>query len=228
MASKTSPADRILLTTGGVAAFLFCGISTYEILTRPGFDIKRHAISMLTLGDRGWVMTGTFIVSGLLTLLCALGLKRVLSARRWLPILVAINGLGLVLAGIFRAPAAMGFPPGTPKDQLPVITPGAIAHTIASLLAFASTTIACFVAARVSAGGWPILSRSAGVAMPLLVVLGLANVIAPGIAFFIAGIIGWVWLTLLVIRVADPSSTAAPSTVPTASLGRVQGQADVI
>ena len=215
MTCKTSPADRILLTSGGIAALLFCGMSTYEMLTRPGFDIGRHAISMLSLGDRGWVMAATFVVSGLLTLLCAAGLRRVLPGGRWLPLLVAIYGLGLVVAGIFPAPASFGFPPGTPADQPPVMTTGAIIHSIAFMLAFTALTLACFVAARRLAGGSAIWSLAAGAVMPLLVVLGMANVIASGIAFYLAAIIGWAWLTLIVIRLADASPGLAQ---PAASL----------
>lgn len=208
---KTSPADRILLTSGGIAALVFCGVSTYEMLTRPGFDISRHAISMLTLGDRGWAMAAAFIVAGLLTLLCAAGLRRVLPGGRWLPILIALYGLGLILAGIFPAPASFGFPPGTPYDQQPVMTFSAIIHSIAFMLAFTSLTIACFVAARRLSGGWAAMSLLAGIVMPLLVVFGMANLIAPGIAFYAAAIIGWAWLALVVMRFADASPDPAPS-----------------
>ena len=200
---KTSPADRILLTCGGIAALVFCGVSTYEMLTRPGFDIRRHAISMLSLGDRGWVMAATFVVSGLLTLLCAAGLRRVLPGGRWLPILIAAYGLGLILAGIFPAPASFGFPPGTPDDQQPVMTFSAIIHSIAFMLAFTSLTIACFVAARRLSGGWAAVSLLAGIVMPLLVALGMANLIAPGIAFYLAAIVGWAWLAIVVMPLAD-------------------------
>lgn len=213
MTCTTSPADRMLLTSGGLAALLFCGVSTYEAFTRPGFDLQRHAISMLSLGDRGWVMATTFILSGLLVILCAIGLRRV-SGGRWGPILVGLYGIGLVLAGIFPAPAGMGFPPGTPDDQLPVMTPSAIVHSIAFMLAFGSLTVACFVIARRLPGIWPKLSQSAGTVMPLLVVLGMANVIAPGIAFYIAAIVGWAWLTAVVLLLADASSATAAAPAP--------------
>ena len=211
MTCKTSLADRLLLTSGGIAALLFCGISTYEMLTRPGFDIRRHAISMLSLGDRGWVMAATFIAAGVLTVLCAVGLRRVLPGGRWLPLLVAVYGLGLVLAGIFPAPASFGFPPGTPADQQPVMTTSAIIHSISFMLAFTSLTIACFVAARRLSGGGAALSLAAGIVMPLLVALGMANLIAPGIAFYAAAIVGWAWLALVVMQLADVSPDPTPA-----------------
>ena len=53
-----------------------------------------------------------------------------------------------------------------------------------------------------------LLSLLAGISMPLLVVLGMTNMIAPGVAFFIAAIIGWVWLTVVVMMLAGESARA--------------------
>jgi hypothetical protein len=185
-------------------------------LTRPGFDLQRHAVSNLSLGEGGWTMVAAFIGSGLLTLLCALGMSRVLlegRGRRALPILIGLYGLGLVLAGIFPPPACCGFPAGTPDDQLPIMTSGAIVHSIAFMIAFGSLIIACFVAARRLSGRSANLSLAAGIAMPLLIGLGMANVVAPGIAFFVAAIVGWAWLTALVLQLSDQSSAPVSETM---------------
>jgi hypothetical protein len=206
----------MLLTAGGVAGVLFCGVATYGILTRPGFDLQRHAVSNLSLGEGGWTMVAAFIGSGLLTMLCAFGMSRVLDqgrGRHALPILIGLYGLGLVLAGIFPPPACCGFPAGTPDDQLPIMTSSAIVHSIAFMIAFCSLIIACFVAARRLSSHWSILSLVAGIAMPLLVGLGMANVVAPGIAFFAAAIIGWAWLTALVLQLSDQSSAPVTETM---------------
>ena len=214
----TSPADRRLLSAGGFAGIIFCGVATYGILTRPGFDLQRHAVSSLSLGEGGWTMTAAFILSGLLTLACAVGLARVLKqgrGRRAIPILIGLYGLGLVIAGLFPAPVCCGFPEGTPQDQLPVMTPSAIVHSIGFMVAFSSLIIACFVAALRQSGGASLTSLLAGVFMPLLVVLGMTNAIAPGIAFFIAGIIGWAWLALLVMQLAEHSDQAAEAALVT-------------
>ena len=212
MTCTTSPADRMLLTAGGVAGILFCGVATYGIMTRPGFDLRRHAVSNLSLGDGGWTMVAGFIGSGLLTMLCAIGVSRVLSegrGRRALPMLIGLYGLGLILAGIFPPPACCGFPAGTPDDQLPVMTSSAIVHSIAFMIAFSSLIVACFVAARRLSGRWSTISLAAGIAMPLLVGLGMANIVAPGVAFFVAAIIGWAWLAALVMQLAGAASAEA-------------------
>ncbi|MCF2515693.1 DUF998 domain-containing protein [Sphingomonas sp. G124] len=214
MTCTISPTDRMLLTAGGVAGILFCGVATYGIMTRPGFDLQRHAVSNLSLGDGGWTMVAAFIGSGLLTLLCAIGMARVLvdgRGRRAIPILIGLYGLGLVLAGIFPPPACCGFPAGTPDDQLPIMTPGAIVHSIAFMIAFSSLIIACFVAARRLSGRGSTISLAAGISMPLLVGLGMANIVAPGVAFFVATLIGWAWLAVLVMQLADATSASVES-----------------
>ena len=208
MASEISAADRRLLTAGQLAGILFCGVAIYGILTRPAFDLQRHAASNLSLGEGGWTMVAAFIVSGVLTLLCAVGLSHILKegrGRRALPILIGLYGLGLVIAGIFPAPACCGFPAGTPENQLPVMTPTAIIHSIGFMVAFSSLIIACFVAALLLSGSAALPSLAAGISMSLLVGLGMSNVMAPGVAFFIAAIVGWAWLAIVVMQLAGQS-----------------------
>lgn len=207
MACEISPTDQRLLSSGGLAGILFCGVAGYGILTRPGFDLQRHAVSNLSLGEGGWMMVAAFIGSGLLTLLCALGISRVVTegrGRRALPILIGLYGVGLIIAGIFPPPACCGFPAGTPENQLPVMTPSAIIHGIGFMVAFTSLIIACFVAASRLSGSASFMSLASGILMPLLVGLGMANVVAPGVAFLVAAIIGWVWLAAMSMVLPQP------------------------
>jgi hypothetical protein len=138
---------RLLLLAGIAAGVLFVVVAAVESFLRPGFDLKRHAISMLSLGERGWLMVATFILSGALTLLCAVGL-RAADSGLWGPLLIGIYGAGLIIAGIFPAPACFGFPPGTPPDWAPVMTTGAKLHGVGFMVAFSALTIACLVFAR--------------------------------------------------------------------------------
>lgn len=216
MSSELSPADRRMLSAGPLAGIIFCGVAAYGTLTRTGFDLKRHAVSSLSLGEGGWTMVAAFILSGALTLMCAIGMSRVLAEgrrRRALPILVGLYGVGLIIAGIFPAPACCGFPAGTPEDQLPVMDPSAILHAVGFMVSFSSLIIACFVAAVRLAGRWSTLSLAAGISMPLLVGLGMANVVAPGVAFFAAAIVGWAWLAALATQLANPSPAPAGTAV---------------
>jgi hypothetical membrane protein len=205
----TDAYNRLLLLAGIAAGIVFIAVTAVEIVARPGFDIKRHAVSVLSLGERGWVMIATFIVSGLLTLFFAIGMHQTL-ARGWIgtlgPILIGIYGLGLILAGVFPAPAGLGFPPGTPHDMMPVMTPTAIAHSIAFMVAFSSLIVACFVLAFSFAAPWPAFFIAAGVLMPVLIVLGVTNIVATGVAFYLAAILGWIVVAVIALRLGVTSA----------------------
>lgn len=184
---------------GVIAGILFIAVTLVEIFARPGFSIQKHAISVLSLGERGWVMVAVFVLSGLLTLLSAYGLFAGAGSgpKPWGALLLGIYGIGLILAGVFPAPAGLGFPPGTPEDQQPIMDRSAVIHSIAFMLAFGSLILACFVFAAQfffgGAPGWAMLSIAAGIAMPVLIALGVSSKIPPGIAFYIATIIAWAW-----------------------------------
>lgn len=198
---------RALLLSGAAAGLIFVAVSTVEIFARPGFDIRKHAISMLSLGDRGWVMAGTFIVAGLLTMACAMGLRQALPGG-WgavaAPLLVGLYGVGLVMAGVFPAPVGMGFPPGTPDDLAPVMTTSAKLHSVAFMVAFSSMILASFVLAWTMGAGllWALGLTVAGLAMPALIAIGMAQVVPPGIAFYWAAVIAWVALAAPAWRLA--------------------------
>ena len=204
--------DRILLFAGVAAGLLFFIVPTIAVFTRPGFDIQRHAVSMLSLGEGGWVMKAVFIVCGVLTLMCALGIYMEL-ARGWVrfaaPLLIGAYGLGLILAGFFDAQAGLGFPPGTPQDQAPVMTAGAILHSVAFMVAFSALIASCFVFALhflyAQQAIWAVISLAVGIALPALIGLGMSMTIAPGIAFYWAAMLGWLWLAAAVIRLPQTS-----------------------
>ena len=95
--------------------YLLVGLA--EILTRNGFDVRQHALSLLSNGRFGWIQIANFLVSGALVIAGAIGTRFLLRGGRggtWGPILLAGYGLGLIGAGLFLADPARGFPPGTP------------------------------------------------------------------------------------------------------------------
>ncbi len=204
--------DRALLFAGVAAGLLFFIIPTIAVFTRPGFDIQRHAISMLSLGDGGWVMKAVFIVCGILMLMCAFGIYMEL-AHGWVriaaPLLIGAYGFGLILAGFFDAPAGLGFPPGAPQDQAPVMTVGAILHSVAFMVAYSALIASCFVFALhfyyAQQAVWAGISLAVGIALPALIGLGMSMTIAPGIAFYWAGMLGWLWLAAAVLRLPQTS-----------------------
>lgn len=195
--------DEPLFFSAVAAGILFFAVSTVEIFARPGFDIYCHAISMLSLGERGWVMVATFIISGLLVLACAARMRSAAVGTAG-PALIGLYGIGLVIAGIFPAPAGLGFPPGTPEDQTPVMTASAVMHSVGFMVAFSALILSCFVFARqLWHHNWLAgLSLVVGFALPILIGLGMAGIVLTGIAFYAAAMLGWLWLGLLALELA--------------------------
>lgn len=185
---------------GVLASALFVIVSTVEALTRPAFDFSRHAISMLSLGDRGWVMVATFLITGALVVAMAFAIRR-RHARSWAALLIGGFGVGLLIAGVFPAPPGLGFPEGTPMDQQPVMTPTAVMHSIGFNVGFGCLIAACFVfAARFLRSGQRtsgLTCLAAGVGVPVLIGLGASSVVPTGVGFYLAAVLAWTWLAII-------------------------------
>ena len=142
---------RALVTAGVVAGPLFVAVGLVQIVTREGFDLSRHPLSLLALGDAGWVQITNFVVAGVLMLAFAAGVARSLGGgpgRVWAPLLFALYGVGLVLGGAFTADPALGFPVGTPDGYPTEWTFHGTVHAFAAPLAFLSLVAVTFVVAR--------------------------------------------------------------------------------
>jgi hypothetical protein len=88
MPAEEAARTKILLACGVVAGPVFLVVSLLQVLTREGFDITRHALSFPSIGDWGWIQITNFIVTGLLFVTCAMGMRRTLQdgrARTWAP-----------------------------------------------------------------------------------------------------------------------------------------------
>ena len=111
---------RTLLICGILAGPLYVVVGLIEIAIRPGFDITRHPLSLMSLGDLGWIQIANFLVTGSLVIAGAAGMRRAIATgrgRTWGPLLVGVYGLGLVAAAFFSADPMNGFPPGTPAGM---------------------------------------------------------------------------------------------------------------
>ena len=140
---------RALLRAGAIAGPLYLVVGYAQAFTREGFDLSRHALSQLANGDRGWIQTLNFAVSGLLVIAGAIGVRQVLRGTRggtWGPILLALCGLGMLGAAAFPADPSPGFPPGTPETVS--ISPRGLIHFMLGAVTFYSLIAACFVFSR--------------------------------------------------------------------------------
>jgi hypothetical protein len=199
---RESRITKSLLGYGVIAGPIYVVVSLAQALTRQGFDLTRHAWSLLSTGDLGWIQVTNFVLTGLMTVAAAVGLRRA-AAGRWASALVAGYGLSLVAAGVFRADPAAGFPAGTAEN-------GMSWHGTLHLLA-GSAGVVCLIAACVLVGrsfarsghrGWAAYSWIAGFAL----LAGFAGVAsgshgaATTLPFAGAVILVSSWLTALSVR----------------------------
>ena len=198
---------KALLACGILLGPLFYLVVLIQMFTRSGFDIRKHPISLLSLGDAGWIQITNFIVTGLLAILCAFGMRRILRGGpggTWGPLLIGTYGLGMIIAGLFPPDPSLGFPPGAPAGITGTMSQNAVMHGVGFFVAFISLTLACFVYARrfISLGhrGWGFYCIATGVVTPIVIFLGMNIMGKAGILFAIAGIIGFGWIAVISAR----------------------------
>jgi hypothetical protein len=143
-----SPADRVtksLLGYGMIAGPLYVGLSLGQALAHPGFDLTRHAWSLLGAGPWGWVQQLNLIVTGAMVIAFAVGLARS-TQTRWGPRLVGLFGLGMIVAGVCVADPMDGYPVGAPTPARP--TWHGTGHMIAGSVGFLAMVVGAQLLAR--------------------------------------------------------------------------------
>jgi hypothetical protein len=209
---------KTLFVCGVIAGPLFTLAWIVESLTRVNYDLFRHPVSSLALGEFGWTQVANFLLAGLLMIAFALGLwLRRHENSAWGSILVAIWGIGLLGAGIFLTDPVSGYPPGTPDLLLNPTSHGAL-HDQFSLAGFLALTAACFVFGYGFASrrerNWAFYSIITGILFPIGIVLASvafsqnASLVAfGGLIQRLTVTLGWTWLTLLAWHLlkAEPS-----------------------
>jgi hypothetical protein len=231
--SSGSPATirrtRAPLACGVVAGPLFLAVALLQALTRQGFDLGRHPLSLLSLGELGWIQIANFVVAGLLVMASAVGMRQMLQPGRgstWGPRLIGVYGVGLIMGGVFLADAGAGFPPGAPAGAPEQLSWHGILHDAGHLLALLSLLAACFVFARrftaLGQRGWATYCVATGVALLGLMAWPDRDTVLVQLAAAI--VLGWAWLSVLAARLLtslpEATSSINSSTAP------AQGQPD--
>jgi Protein of unknown function (DUF998) len=206
MAQETRVA-RTLLACGVAAGPLYIGLGLLQMAIRPGFDIRRHPLSLLSNGELGWIQIANFLLTGALILAAGAGLRIALRSgpgRTWAALMVGLYGLGLIGAGIFSADPALGFPPGTPEENNPISFQG-VMHFVAGTFGFAGFIAACFIFARrfkaIGEPAWSRFSLTTGVVF-LAGFLAVASGSRGASPYFaVAVLLGFVWLSAVLGRV---------------------------
>ena len=111
--SSDNNCDRRTAVTGGLlgwglaAGAVYVTVSLAQALTRPGFDLTRHSWSLLANGSLGWIQVTNLMVSGLMLIAFAVGVRRARPDAPRAAGLLGTFGLSLVAAGLlmFAIPA---------------------------------------------------------------------------------------------------------------------------
>ena len=209
-------ARTMALLLGGVAGgWGFLAVAFVAGALREDYSALHTPVSMLSLRPGGWVQIANFVVSGLLMVACAVGLRRALRSGRgtiWGPLLIGVYGFGLVGSGLFSADPSYGYPPGAALGPASFYSVHGMLHEVAGFVVFGTLTGACFVFARRFAAqahrrGWAIYSFLTGLAMPAFIA-GAFNAWSSGIAANFGGVFqrlaiaaGWMWISLLALSV---------------------------
>lgn len=198
-----APASRLLLVGAVVATPLFLGLWALQAFTREGFRPAFHPMSLLALGEGGWVQIANFVLTGLLVIGGAIGLARVLDAgrlTRWATALIALMGVGLMIAGIFVTDAGAGFPAGTPEGAPEMSWHGAVHQVgfVVTQLAFVAAAVLLAVRfGRARRRGWLAGCVAAVVVAVALPALGGADTLALRLVLSAAIELGWVSILAL-------------------------------
>ncbi|PUB31675.1 uncharacterized protein DUF998 [Promicromonospora sp. AC04] len=191
---------RSMLGWGVVAGPFYLVVGLVLALTREGFDFTRHPLSVLMLGEGGWMQITNLALSGVMVLVAGIGMVR--AGARGTGIGVGIYGAAMVASAIFPPDPMPGFPPGQDGATTPGIS--GILH-----LAFGGIGFIAFAVAAFLLGGWltrqgergrAAWSRVAGVVILVGFIGGAALGPAGMGGLWLAVVVGFAWLLLASIR----------------------------
>src|SRR4026209_237200 len=210
---------RLLLICGTLAGPFFTILWFITGLNRANYDPLRHPISSLAIGESGWTQVTNFIITGVLTLALAFGLRSALGSRggsKWGMIWMTAIGIGFLGAALFVADAMNGYPPGTSLLLMQPTVVGRL-HRLFSALVFFGIPGADFslggLFAKNGERTWATYSRGtaiAFIAMFVLTSIGFAQVEPlvkyAGLLQRITLLIGLTWMTVLPLHLLKSQS----------------------
>jgi hypothetical protein len=190
---RPAAVTRSLLGWGVVAGPFYVVVGLMLALTRPGFDLTRHALSLLMLGDFAWLQRGNLILTGVMVLAAALGIIRAIRNGRGLAmgVLTAVYGVCLVLSGSFAPDPVPGFPPGS---QGGAFSTSGILHLLFGAIGFVAIACAAFAHAAWRRSITDARAAQLSVALGILVLIGFFA--GAGLSSSVIGI-ALLWLAVL-------------------------------
>ena len=202
---RAAAVTRSLLGWGVVAGPFYVVVGLTLALTRPGFDLLEHPLSLLMLGGHGWMQRVNLVLSAVMVLAAAVGVLRTIRDGRGLAIggLTGLYGACLALSAAFAPDPVDGFPAGPASDT---VSTSGVLHIVAGALGFVGLAAAAFAYARWAAARREVTQVGIGVACGAVVLVGfiggaaLAESAAGVALLWLAVLAGWAWLALASAR----------------------------
>jgi hypothetical protein len=197
---RAAAVTRSMLGWGVVAGPFYLVVGLILALTREGFDFSQHPLSVLMLGEGGWMQVTNLALSGLMVFVAGVGMAR--ASARGTGIAVGSYGVAMVASAIFPPDPMPGFPPG--QDGATTMSASGILH-----FAFGGIGFVAFGVAALLFGGWlarhgergrAAWSRVAGVVILVGFIGGAALGPAGMAGLWLAVVVGFAWLLLASIR----------------------------
>lgn len=185
---------------GVIAGPLFLLVALIIGSFRDHYDQLRMPISLLTVGNNGWMQITNFVAFGLLMIAFALGMRSRVAGRGSTsgPVLIAIVGLGLVGAGLFPTDPGLGFPPAGQAEPGP--TMNGHLHDVFSFAVFVGLPSTMFVLGRhfrdVGARGWARCATICGVVLAAGFIVILVAFNTDSRLADVAGLIQRLWVAI--------------------------------
>ncbi len=187
MGTETSRSRLALLLGGVVVGPFYLAVGLTQAFLREGFDLARQPLSALANGSGRWVQTTNFVLSGLMVIAAAAGFWQTSLVRlRACAIFLALYGLSMLGAAVFRADPMDGFPPGTPLGVPASISPAGMAHFGIGVLGFVCLAVSALLTGLA-------LRRTAGWLAGLSTFCGLAVLAGFSGGFLLASPVAGIW-----------------------------------
>jgi len=215
---RSAAITRSLLGYGVLSGVFYLVVGLTLASTRDGFDLATHPLSLLMLGEGGWMQRANLLLSGVMVIAASIGIRRAMAGSRVRAgPLVLLFGISLIVAGLCPPDPMAGFPPGTVEG--PMTTSGII-HLAAGAVGFLALAGAAWVMAS-----WQrqenrpvaaLLSRLSSLVILIGFLAGAAITVQPaGVALlWLAVVVGWVWLaatSIVLYRIVPhPDSDLVP------------------
>lgn len=199
---------------GVIAGPLFIFIVLIQDYTRSGYDPRRELISLLSLGNLGWIQITNFVICGILNLCYAIGLRKTLRYQpggTWAPILIGAYGFGLIMVGVCVTDPSGGYPQGSIRLEHPSWH-GAI-HALGGLFVFVVLTALIAVFARVFAAykeyAWAIGCSVTAMTMPALFFGSFSSAALTARLLRLATALGWAAVSVIAMKLSQKNIAAS-------------------